>query len=194
MDGVLNDQDTCPDTPEDQLVDITGCSGTQLDDDNDGVSNDSDQCPDEDSSNFDNNRDGCIDDSDSDGINDVEDACPMIGDNVDATGCPESQIREEYEVEEITGLHYSIEMYNLTHGVMEEERFLNTNDSNYIRYQLWRLVEIYNAHNTYNANINSIIEAYILERDSTDDWVNHYDYKLQIDDNLTILDLSLIHI
>ena len=66
------------------------------------------------------------------------------------------------------------------------ETFSYSNDSNYIRYQLWRLVEIYNAHNTYNANINSIIEAYILERDSTDDWVNHYDYKLQIDDNLTI--------
>ena len=220
-DGVLNNNDECPDTPEDQLVDVTGCSGSQLDDDNDGVSNELDQCPDEDASNFDNNRDGCIDDSDGDGINDAEDDCPMIGDNVDATGCPadddgdgvinandecpetpigeepnevgcsESQTREEYEVEEINGLHYSIEMFNLTHGVMEEERYLNINDSNYIRYQLWRLVEIYNAHSTYNSNISSIIQGYISERDSTDDWVNHYDYKLQIENNLTILENAL---
>ena len=54
-----------------------------------------------------------------------EDNCPNTPENevVDATGCSESQIREEFQAEEITSLHYSIEMYNLTHGVIEEERY-----------------------------------------------------------------------
>ena len=220
-DGVLNSEDNCPNTSENEVVDATGCSGSQLDDDQDGVSNDLDQCPDEDASDYDSNRDGCIDDSDNDGINDAVDNCPMNGEDVDATGCPEdddgdgvsnandacpetpaneesnglgcseSQIRDEFQAEEITSLHYSIEMYNLTHGVMEEERYLNTNDSNYIRYQLWRLVEIYNVHNTYNSNISSIVQAYISERDSSEDWINHYEYKLQIENNLTILENAL---
>lgn len=132
-------------------------------------------------------------DGDYDGVLNNEDNCPNTPENevVDATGCSESQVRGEFQAEEITSLHYSIEMYNLTHGVMEEERYLNTNDSNYIRYQLWRLVEIYNIHNTYNSNISSIVQAYISERDSSEDWINHYEYKLQIENNLTILKNAL---
>ena len=107
---------------------------------------------------------GCPDD-DGDGVSNANDACPETPANEESNGlgCSESQIREEFQAEEITSLHYSIEMYNLTHGVMEEERYLNTNDSNYIRYQLWRLVEIYNVHNTYNSNISSIAKSCAAE-------------------------------
>ena len=77
-------------------------------------------------------------------------------------------------------------MFNLTHGVMKDERNLNTADSNYVRYQLWRLVELYHYHDTFNDNLSDLIEAYVSERDSSD-WVDHSSYKLKIQENLSEL-------
>ena len=44
-DGVADDADTCPDTPEGEDVDSNGCSDTQKDTDGDGVTDDMDVCP-----------------------------------------------------------------------------------------------------------------------------------------------------
>lgn len=44
-DGVLNENDLCPNTEEGLTVDENGCANNQLDDDNDGVLNPSDDCP-----------------------------------------------------------------------------------------------------------------------------------------------------
>ena len=46
LDGILDDVDLCPDTPEGEPVYQTGCSDSQTDDDEDGVNNDRDICPD----------------------------------------------------------------------------------------------------------------------------------------------------
>jgi hypothetical protein len=43
-DGVTDDIDTCPDTPNGETVDSTGCSDSQLDTDGDGVTDDTDNC------------------------------------------------------------------------------------------------------------------------------------------------------
>ena len=45
-DGVGNDDDICPDTPDGETVDANGCSDSQKDSDGDGVTDDKDQCPD----------------------------------------------------------------------------------------------------------------------------------------------------
>ncbi len=45
-DGVKNDKDQCPNTPQGESVDEKGCSQSQLDDDNDSVMNNKDKCPD----------------------------------------------------------------------------------------------------------------------------------------------------
>ena len=71
-DGVIDDDDLCPNTPNGVAVNSDGCSESQLDDDGDGVFNDQDLCP-----NTPNgetvNSDGCSDsqldlDSDGDGV------------------------------------------------------------------------------------------------------------------------------
>lgn len=73
-DGVANDSDNCPSTPEGESVDSNGCSESQRDDDNDGVANGSDLCPD-----------------------------TPAGEAVDSEGCSESQrdpeavVRQVYE-------------------------------------------------------------------------------------------------
>jgi len=67
-DGFLDYKDNCPFVynPE------------QLDSDNDGLGDVCDLCPSEDATGFDNNKDGCIDDTDSDGVKDNVDNCPTI--------------------------------------------------------------------------------------------------------------------
>ena len=45
-DGVTDDIDTCPDTPNGEEVNETGCSTSQVDTDGDGVTDDVDTCPD----------------------------------------------------------------------------------------------------------------------------------------------------
>lgn len=44
-DGIMNNEDFCPNTPNGEIVDANGCSNSQLDDDNDGVMNNQDLCP-----------------------------------------------------------------------------------------------------------------------------------------------------
>ncbi len=85
-DGVLDDDDKCPNTPHGAVVDKQGCP---IDTDGDGVYDGLDQCPNTphgakvDSV-------GCPIDSDGDGVPDGIDQCPdtPVGAKVDAVGCP----------------------------------------------------------------------------------------------------------
>ena len=43
MDGVLNNQDDCPDTEDDYEVDQSGCAANQRDTDNDGLNDEEEQ-------------------------------------------------------------------------------------------------------------------------------------------------------
>ncbi|MFK7990234.1 MAG: thrombospondin type 3 repeat-containing protein [Sandaracinaceae bacterium] len=94
-DGLMDDQDGCPDEPEDAdgFADEDGCP--ELDNDGDEVLDADDACPNEpeDMDDFE-DEDGCIDeDDDGDGIRDGYDSCPreaedMDGDR-DSDGCPD---------------------------------------------------------------------------------------------------------
>ena len=89
-DGVLDNNDTCPNTPTGTTVDSAGCP-VSLDSDNDGVTDNADTCPNTpvgtsvDSA-------GCPlpQDNDSDGVVDNVDVCPNTpaGTTVDSVGCP----------------------------------------------------------------------------------------------------------
>ena len=85
-DGVPDDEDSCPDTPQGTQVDEDGCP----DSDGDGVSDDVDRCPDTPQGER-VNEDGCSD-SDGDGVSDDEDSCPDTpqGTQVNEDGCPDS--------------------------------------------------------------------------------------------------------
>ena len=90
-----NTPDLCPNTPAGQVVDATGCSDTEIDDDNDGVPNSNDACPSTPAGES-VNTNGCSDtelDGDLDGIKDAYDACPStsLGLTVDPAGCADSQ-------------------------------------------------------------------------------------------------------
>jgi len=107
MDGVTDDADLCPDTPNGETVDSDGCSDSQKDSDTDGVADDIDLCPDTPiGESVDSN--GCSDsqkDSDTDGVADDIDLCPNtpIGESVDSDGCsasqndPEASVKQVYE-------------------------------------------------------------------------------------------------
>jgi outer membrane protein OmpA-like peptidoglycan-associated protein len=94
-DGVKDDEDACPEDPEDfdGYEDDDGCPDE--DNDGDGIPDQSDGCPDlpEDFDDFEDD-DGCPDlDNDQDGIPDKDDRCPnepedFDGDE-DADGCPD---------------------------------------------------------------------------------------------------------
>ena len=77
-------------------VDSTGCSTSQLDDDDDGISNADDVCPDT-ASGATVDTDGCsseqlTQDTDDDGVVDPDDQCPdSTGTDIDAFGCDEFQ-------------------------------------------------------------------------------------------------------
>jgi outer membrane protein OmpA-like peptidoglycan-associated protein len=95
LDGIIDDDDFCPDDPEDKdgFEDLDGCP--EADNDKDGLPDVSDQCPNdpEDKDNFE-DLDGCPDpDNDKDGIPDVKDECPLVPEDFDgfddADGCPE---------------------------------------------------------------------------------------------------------
>jgi len=64
-DGILDHKDNC------RFV----YNLNQLDSDGDGLGDVCDSCPEEDSTGYDNNKDGCIDDSDGDGVKDNVDNC-----------------------------------------------------------------------------------------------------------------------
>ena len=94
-DGIIDEDDTCADTPEGAAVDTNGCAGSQKDTDEDGVTDDLDTCPD---TLYDSEVDanGCADsqkDTDGDGVKDDKDTCVDTpeGATVDANGCADSQ-------------------------------------------------------------------------------------------------------
>ena len=74
-DGVKDNEDTCENTQQGQSVDQFGCSANQMDGDHDGVFDEVDDCQNEDASGYDQDQDGCIDDTDSDGFKDNVDEC-----------------------------------------------------------------------------------------------------------------------
>jgi len=95
-DGIRNDEDACPEEPEDldDFEDEDGCPDP--DNDRDGVADAADECPDEgeDADGF-ADEDGCPDpDNDEDGVLDAEDACPMDPEDMDGfedkDGCPDT--------------------------------------------------------------------------------------------------------
>ena len=95
-DGVPDEFDQCPDTPEGEEVDENGCSRDQIDTDGDGVPDYLDQCPDTpEGEEVDEN--GCSRDqidTDGDGVPDYLDQCPDTpeGEEVDENGCSRDQI------------------------------------------------------------------------------------------------------
>jgi OOP family OmpA-OmpF porin len=86
-DGVLDNMDQCPDTPNGVVVDSTGCP---LDSDGDGVPDYLDQCPDTPEGDSVDKK-GCTleKDADRDGVADAEDRCPEtpLGAPVNNSGC-----------------------------------------------------------------------------------------------------------
>jgi outer membrane protein OmpA-like peptidoglycan-associated protein len=94
-DGIYDEDDRCPDQPEDrdQVEDADGCP--DLDDDRDGIEDINDHCPRvaEDKDGFE-DTDGCPDlDNDKDGIPDAKDKCPNEPEDKDEyqdeDGCPD---------------------------------------------------------------------------------------------------------
>ena len=85
-DGVFDEADRCPNTPEGLSVDTQGCP---LDSDGDGVYDYEDQCPNT-PKGVDVDTKGCPLDSDGDGVLDYQDECPNTqkGMEVDSKGCP----------------------------------------------------------------------------------------------------------
>jgi hypothetical protein len=87
-DGVFDDNDECPNTPQGVLVNKRGCA---LDSDRDGVSDGLDDCPRTDiAARGQVDIHGCPIDSDFDGVADFLDDCPLNspGALVDSLGCP----------------------------------------------------------------------------------------------------------
>ena len=84
-DGVTDDNDQCPDTPQGVKVDAKGCP---LDTDGDGVADYKDKCPGT-PKGAPVDAKGCALDSDGDGVADYQDKCPGTpkGATVDSTGC-----------------------------------------------------------------------------------------------------------
>jgi OmpA-OmpF porin, OOP family len=85
-DGVTNDKDRCPDTPQGVAVDMNGCA---LDSDGDGIADYLDKCPGT-PQGVAVDMNGCALDADADGVADYLDKCPGTpqGIIVDANGCP----------------------------------------------------------------------------------------------------------
>ncbi len=100
-DGILNDDDQCPDDPEDfdDFEDENGCPDP--DNDSDHILDDPDECPNvpEDQDGFE-DEDGCPDpDNDSDHILDESDECPNEPEDIDQfedeDGCPDPDNDED---------------------------------------------------------------------------------------------------
>ena len=98
-DGIMNNVDLCPNTPNGETVDANGCWNGELDDDNDGIQNSIDQCvstPSGESV----NAEGCSDsqlDDDNDGVMNNVDLCPNTpnGETVDANGCWNGELDDD---------------------------------------------------------------------------------------------------
>ncbi len=90
-DGVIQDNDRCPDTSPGSTVNASGCAQNQIDDDKDGVVNSNDLCLNTPPKSV-VNPSGCAvseADDDGDGVMNDKDLCPntIKGAKVDATGC-----------------------------------------------------------------------------------------------------------
>lgn len=93
-DGIIDQNDECPDTLENIEVDEKGCAIQESrDDDGDGVQNDDDSCPDS-AEGVQVDSQGCELDSDGDGIVDSKDKCADTSSEflVDGYGCPQSTV------------------------------------------------------------------------------------------------------
>ena len=91
-DGVIDGFDKCPGTPEGATIDSVGCP---IDTDKDGVYDGLDKCPDtKEGANVGIN--GCEGDFDGDGVEDSFDRCPNTkqGVPVDSTGCPKDSDKD----------------------------------------------------------------------------------------------------
>ena len=111
LDGIINEEDVCPDTPEDfdNFEDEDGCP--ELDNDQDGILDTSDACvmDPEDFDNFE-DEDGCPEaDNDQDGILDGSDSCVLIPEDFDGyqdeDGCPEEDNDGDGILDTIDGLN-----------------------------------------------------------------------------------------
>lgn len=85
-DGLIDGLDKCPKTPKGAEIDTTGCP---IDSDDDGVFDGLDKCADTPKDAM-VDENGCTQDSDKDGVIDGLDKCPktLPGAAVDSTGCP----------------------------------------------------------------------------------------------------------
>ncbi|MBL73097.1 MAG: hypothetical protein CMB41_08130 [Euryarchaeota archaeon] len=94
-DGIVDDSDACPWTPEGESPDATGCAWSQRDEDQDGVANGEDLC----ASTMDGvevDEQGCSAaqrDSDDDGLSDLVDPCPFSPNLIDhdLDGCADDE-------------------------------------------------------------------------------------------------------
>ncbi|MCW8838497.1 MAG: OmpA family protein [Thiovulaceae bacterium] len=89
-DGVLDENDKCPNTKEGEKVDEFGCL-IKLDSDKDGIPDADDKCPQTPEGTKVDNL-GCEIDSDGDGVVDSKDTCPNTSTEfvVDGYGCPQT--------------------------------------------------------------------------------------------------------
>jgi OOP family OmpA-OmpF porin len=96
-DGIPDDEDQCPNTPQDQniIVDEFGCP---VDSDGDGVPDYLDKCPNTPTA-MEVDEFGCVKDADSDGVPDKIDKCPNTpkGKEVNEEGCPDSDSDGVYD-------------------------------------------------------------------------------------------------
>jgi hypothetical protein len=95
-DGIVNVQDLCSDTPEDEEADIKGCALSQKDTDLDGVNDRDDICPrtsTSDSVNYLGCSESQLIDTDDDGVSDSDDICPETPSSEFSNiyGCSKSQ-------------------------------------------------------------------------------------------------------
>ena len=91
-DGIMDDEDQCPDNPEDidGFEDANGCPDD--DNDEDGIKDTRDECPDdaEDVDSFE-DENGCPDpDNDQDTVLDDDDECPIDAGKPELKGCPDT--------------------------------------------------------------------------------------------------------
>jgi len=108
-DGIVDDDDACPNEPEDidLFEDSDGCP--EVDNDRDGVLDIADQClmEPEDVDGFE-DENGCPDpDNDADGIVDLKDVCPLEAEDVDgykdSDGCPDLDLPTTLRVVDAEG-------------------------------------------------------------------------------------------
>ena len=121
-DGIVDDQDSCPNEPEDidTYQDLEGCPDP--DNDQDGVLDLADVCPldPEDKDSFEDDN-GCPDpDNDQDGILDVADVCPLEAEDKDnykdEDGCPDLDLPTVVRILDLDGNVISLARGELSSG------------------------------------------------------------------------------